>query len=127
MKRFLIITFSLLAFALVVSVITYIFVVAQIQNQSSTVKSAPASAETSVAASASVPAEGIPLRDIPLTDTQKSTLETVGVDVETFVITPAMQVCVAEKLGTVRMEEITAGDTPTFLETTKLLPCLGAE
>lgn len=72
----------------------------------------------------SEPTEGIPLRDVELSDSQRSVLDTVGVDSETFVITPAMQECAEEKLGTARMQEIIAGGAPTTMETVKLLGCL---
>ncbi len=70
------------------------------------------------------PPEGIPLRNLPIGESQQAVLDTVGVDVETFVITPEMQVCAGEKLGEARMAEIIAGAAPTLYETTKLLSCL---
>ncbi len=68
---------------------------------------------------------GIPLSDIPLSDTQKDTLDMVGVDADTFVVTPAMEVCAREKLGDERLADIVTGSAPTVMETARLLPCLG--
>lgn len=71
-----------------------------------------------------VTVDPIPLRNLPLTDGQKQTAETFGVDVETFVITPDMQVCAEEKLGSERFADIVSGDTPSVVESMKLLGCL---
>lgn len=137
MKRFLIITSILLLLSLVVSTATYFWVISQlppadskIDNESASELVATSSSvidETKQESLPVVPPDGVPLRNLPLGDTQKSVLEKVGVDVETFVITSEMQTCAAEKLGIVRMNEIIAGEAPSIIETTRLLPCLGAE
>ncbi|MCA9362379.1 hypothetical protein KC906_03305 [Candidatus Kaiserbacteria bacterium] len=131
MKRFLIVSTILLILAILCSIFVYILVTLQLQP------SAPAARERVVAstspeqstspASDTVPVVGVPLRDLPLRDTQRSTLETFGIDVETLVITPAMQSCAVEKLGDARMAEILAGAAPGILETAALLPCLSGE
>ena len=132
MKKFLIISGSLLAIALLATVVVFWYISMQLKQGQSSVTAAPTSAATTtntaeaVANDTLAPA-AIPLKDVPLTDAQRDVIETVGVDVETFVITPAMQACVMEKLGEERTAEIAAGGTPTALETVKLVPCLGAQ
>ena len=70
--------------------------------------------------------KAIPLRTLPLTDTQKKTAEAVGIDVDTFEITPDMVSCAEGKLGAARVAEIVAGDSPSFLEMASLTTCLNA-
>lgn len=79
---------------------------------------------TASATSFAAPLEPIPLRDLSLTEDQERVAESFGVDVETFVITPDMQVCARTKLGVDRLNEIIAGDTPTFSEGLQLVPCM---
>lgn len=124
MKKFLIITGSFLIGALAATIIIFWYINSPVSpvSQISADKNNP-SQETATT-SAEQPTAGVPLRDLPLSDAQKATLDTMGIDVETFVITPAMQDCAAEKLGAARMEEIIAGAAPSFSETTKLLSCL---
>lgn len=69
----------------------------------------------------------IPLRDLPLSDSQKKTAATFGINVETFIITPAMLACAEVKLGTSRLEAIIAGQSPTFTESFSLMGCLSAK
>lgn len=80
--------------------------------------------DTTVTAPEPMTVDPIPLRSLPLTDGQKQTAETFGVDVETFVITPAMQVCAQEQLGEERFDAIIDGETPSMIESMKLLGCL---
>lgn len=68
----------------------------------------------------------IPLRDLPLSDAQKKTAATFGIDVETFIITPAMLACAEVKLGETRLEAIIAGASPSFTESLSLMGCLSA-
>lgn len=133
MKKFLIISGSFLVGAIIATILVFWYVSTQLSSvdQSSLVPSsdgdgAASSAEV-VSEESTVPPEGIPLSSLPLSDGQKSTLETMGVDVETFVITPAMQLCAEEKLGAARMEEIINGAEPGFLEATKLISCTSVE
>lgn len=74
-----------------------------------------------------IPAAGIPLSSLPLTDAQKNAITAVGIEVETFTLTQSMLECGSEKIGIDRIEAMVGGGAPTFLEVTKLLPCLGAE
>lgn len=67
--------------------------------------------------------EGIPLRDLNLSDGQKQAVEKVGIDVETFIITNEMIACAERKLGAERYGEILAGEEPTFLESMSLIAC----
>ncbi len=73
--------------------------------------------------SVAIPVQGIPLSSIPLSDTQKSALSTAGINVETFVITDGMAVCVEAKLGIERTYEIFEGDAPGILEGLSILGC----
>lgn len=132
MKLFLIITSSLLVTALIISIVAYWWVMSQIppvnpittetSSSSKVIEQKTGETETLL-----VPDEGVPLKNLPLGDAQKSALKTVGVDVNTFIITPAMQVCASDKLGVERMNQIIAGDAPSVIETTRLIPCVGAE
>lgn len=72
-------------------------------------------------------ATGTPVSDIPLTEGQKDVLDTLGVNTESFVITPAMINCAESRLSKERVNEITSGATPTLLETARLSTCLSAE
>lgn len=127
MKKFLIISSSLLILALLATVVVFFIVNKEIGSTPAAPEPEVETAIVFTEPSVTVPEEGVPLRDLPLGDTQRSALETVGVDVETFVITPAMQVCAAEKLGFERMNEIVAGAAPTVLETARIAPCISAE
>ena len=71
-----------------------------------------------------VPHEGIKLSSLALGDSQKEALESVGINVEAFVITETMISCGVGKLGDGRATEIFAGATPTLIEIGTLLPCL---
>lgn len=133
MKKFLLISLSLLIVALLMVVAVFFYVSIQLKQSQSEVVSIPTSEngsvtttplEPAVVAKPSAPKDGIPLRDLPLGEGQRSVLETVGVDVDTFIITPEIQACAALKLGDERMNEIIAGQAPTVFETTKLLSCL---
>lgn len=66
----------------------------------------------------------VPLRDLPMSDSQKNIVETMGIDVETYVITPEAIDCVKEKLGEDRVDEIINGAAPSVWESTKMFPCL---
>lgn len=59
-----------------------------------------------------------------MTEKQKATAETFGIDVEAITITPEMLACGEKELGAERIAEITAGDSPTVIESGKLLKCL---
>ena len=66
----------------------------------------------------------IPLKDLPLSSNQIRALEAVGIEVETFVITPLMIDCVKEKISPERFAEIKSGVEPTLIEGASLLRCL---
>ncbi|MAZ30407.1 hypothetical protein CL655_03975 [bacterium] len=99
----------------------------------STETSAPSSspAPTSAAADTATPAvepdttPGVPAADLPLSEGQRALAESLGLDVDQIVISEELVTCAREKLGESRYQQILAGDTPNFLETAKLLPCLG--
>lgn len=124
----------LLVSALILAAIVFYYISFELrsgQTSANTPVIAPAStniqASTTTTASTTTVPTSIPLRDLPINDSQQKVLETVGVEIDTFVITPAMQVCAAEKLGAERIAKIVSGDAPTALETARLVPCLGAE
>ncbi|MCD5381297.1 MAG: hypothetical protein LR008_01845 [Candidatus Pacebacteria bacterium] len=133
MNKFLITVFTLLVTSLLTAILVFWLI------SSGTILAGPTSGVPNPSGSslesekivseleASIPDSGIPLTDLPLGDSQKSALETVGVDVDTFVITPGMISCTEEKLGAIRMSEIIAGSAPTVIETAKLFPCTSAE
>lgn len=131
MKKFLMISFILFFIALLIVVSVFLYISFQL-NQSQSQVTNSATNESSVtqettsgtAAVPTVAPEGIPLRNLQLNDSQRSVLNTIGVDVDTFVITPEIQTCAAAKLGDERMADIIAGDAPSVIETTKLVSCL---
>lgn len=137
MKKFLITSSILLLVALILVVGVYWYVTLSVESSqqsathhtasSSVVETNSDTSSAETAETAQMPSQGIPLRDLPLTEGQKEAVALVGIDVETFVITPAMQICAEEKLGSVRMQTIVAGETPTFMETTRLIPCLNVD
>lgn len=146
MRRFLLTSAAFLGMALLIAVGVFIFLSLQLEPVEQSTRAATETGSTvnaplgggiltSPAAEGAtssdtlpvMPSDGIPLRDLPLSETQRSILSGVGVDVETFIITPAVQVCAEEKLGADRMMEIVDGDAPSVIETTRLLPCLGVD
>lgn len=68
--------------------------------------------------------EPIPLSRLPLTDTQKQLVSGLGIDYDTFMITPEMATCAEGRLGRDRVKELIAGSAPTFSEVTVLARCL---
>ena len=71
-----------------------------------------------------VPDSGIPLASMKLSDTQKSTLQKVGINTQSFVITKDMLACSVKKLGAQRTQALIGGDSPSIIEITTLTPCL---
>ena len=150
MKKFLIISGSFLVGALVATVLVFWYVTVnlpaapKVPPNESLKEDIPAAPTTTVTTDSvvaepesnkqpellespelpTVPAAGIALRDVPLSDGQRTLLAGVGIEVETFVITPAMQRCAESTLGAVRLQAIIGGAAPSVLETTRLLPCL---
>lgn len=78
--------------------------------------------ETETTPSSTEQAEKITINTESLSDSQKKALETVGIegDIE---ITPEMQSCAEAKVGKERLDEIIAGDSPTFIEGIQLVSC----
>lgn len=81
------------------------------------------SAETETVVNTPPPEGSIPLNTLPLSDAQRGALQTVGVDPDTFVITPAMIDCGREALGQARIDEIIAGGAPSVTESLQLVKC----
>jgi hypothetical protein len=143
MKRFIKTSIILFLLALLVVVVIFLYIQVNLQTtptdreaasrQPPVVSVVPATTTQALEepASQSSPEEaesaGIPLRNLALTDTQRSLAAGAGIDVETFVITPAMITCAEERLGATRVAEIVAGASPGVLETATLLRCLGAD
>ncbi len=60
-----------------------------------------------------------------LTPTQQTLAQTLGVvENEAIVVTPEAQMCAEAKLGSARLAEIIAGDTPSITEGFALVNCL---
>lgn len=74
--------------------------------------------------SETVPEEGIPLSSLPLSESQRTSIEKVGINVDTFIITPTMVECGEGRLGVERMQEIIGGAAPSFIESLALTTCL---
>ena len=129
-KKFIIASAFVLLIALILAVGVFLFIqyelmrsqTHEIMNEETASTTSEASAPTS--ASANIPAEGVPLRDLPLTDTQKSSLEKFNIDVDTFVVTPAMIQCAEKAVGSERYAEIMAGSAPSFMEGLSLANCI---
>lgn len=68
--------------------------------------------------------EPIPLSRLPLTDTQKQLVSGLGIDYNTFMITPEMATCAETRLGRTRVKELIAGSAPSFTELTTIARCL---
>ena len=59
-----------------------------------------------------------------LTPEQRTLAEKFGIDPAAVTITPGMIRCAEDALGSERLAEITAGDTPGPLEALRILPCI---
>lgn len=61
-----------------------------------------------------------------LTPSQESTLEKIGIDPAKLptTITPAMEACFIDKLGTSRVEQIKAGEAPNAIDLFKAKSCI---
>lgn len=127
MKKFILISLFLLLTALLIVVSLFAYIQYQLRIASETTSTQTREGVLEVD-SAAVPEsnsdEGIPLKSLPLSEGQEKVLNTVGIDADTFVITPEMTDCALEVLGENRFTEIKDGATPTFLETSSLLKCL---
>jgi hypothetical protein len=80
-----------------------------------------------VATSSSEPhasSTGFPLSDIQLSDEVRSALPLLGIEYETFFVTPAMMQCAQTSLGDARMQAIKGGEQPTWRELVTLRGCL---
>jgi hypothetical protein len=89
-----------------------------------TVEEAAAKAKQIQEAVATVPDKGIPLSTLKLNETQKTTLQKVGIDTQSFIITKDMVACSVEKLGAERTQALIEGASPSLIEITTLTPCL---
>lgn len=65
--------------------------------------------------------------EVELSDAQKNLAKSFGYDSDTLQITQGMIDCAEGKLGKARVDEISAGDDPSFLEAASLVGCLNAE
>jgi len=92
---------------------------------SSTTAEIVTSTTTAPTQAATPTTSGVPVRDLPLTTEQRQAAEALGFDVEQMVLSPALITCARETLGESRYQAVLAGDTPTLLETARLLPCVG--
>lgn len=82
--------------------------------------SQPASADQAAAA---VAEEGTTIDASVMTAGQRKLLGSLGVDADSITVTPEMISCAQNSLGDERVTAIQNGDTPSFLEGTKLLSC----
>ena len=67
--------------------------------------------------------EEVSIQASNLTDGQKKLLSALGIDADSITVTPEMIACAETSLGVTRVEEITAGGTPSFSEGLKLAAC----
>lgn len=134
MKRFLLCSLSTLVVAIIVVVAVFFFlqyqlmkpaeVPAEVAPDGETQTTDTDSAATRESAAPPVPAGGIPLKTLPLTDAQKSALKTMNIDAETFIITQDMVDCTEASLGAARFSEIINGAAPSFTEGLTLFKCI---
>jgi len=61
-----------------------------------------------------------------MTAGQRKLLESLGVEADSITLTPETIACAKAKLGTDRVTAIQNGDTPSFIEGTKLMACYSA-
>ena len=85
-----------------------------------------ASEDSDGSVSQTVPEEGTTLDTSAMTDGQRKLLESLGVDANSITITPEVIACAEASLGNERVAAIQNGDTPSFLEGTKLMACYTA-
>lgn len=130
-QKFILWSSVTLSIALMLVIGVYLFLqysfVAQTNDSSSGVQTQKNIQSSTEIPDTSVPVdieEDIPLKDLPISEQQLQTIESFGIDVDTFVITSAMITCAEEQLGAARVQEITAGASVDFIETIKLAPCL---
>jgi hypothetical protein len=69
--------------------------------------------------------EGLPVRDLPLTEGQEALATSLGLNTEQMVLSPEVVACAEDSLGSERYQALLAGETPGPLEAAKLLVCLG--
>ena len=69
------------------------------------------------------PAEPVVVEATHMTDGQRRLLKRFGIDADTFVFTLDMIRCAETAVGEQRLQEITAGDTPSVLEGAALARC----
>jgi hypothetical protein len=137
LKNFLIVSISFLIGALVATVVVWYVLIrpATFSPVESTVAEtgateAPGATDTSEATAADeaapLPAleESLTVDLSTLSEPQRLLARTLGVEGDTLVITPAMQVCAELKIGAARLTAIIGGDTPTFTEGAALVGCL---
>ncbi len=140
MNRYLVLMSGFLLGAISMAVLVFVLVL-QYQNdipstplatevsdtttEENTLRHSGVEAESDLATSTTgAPLQAIPLKNVPLSSTQASTLEMFGVDPETFVITPAMQECAITLLGQERIRTLQKGDSPSLGELYALRDCL---
>lgn len=130
MKKFLILSGIFLLGAIIAVVAVYAMITYYL---SSGMSQQPQSSATDVTNEAptngtttldSVPENGIPFSSVKLSDQQKTVVNTLGINPDSFVITKEMLACAIEKIGQERVTDITTGSAPTVVETAKLVPCL---
>lgn len=141
MKRYIMLTSSLLVAAIILTTVVFCLV---LQYQVDTVHLAPVAVEspelgdvenpddsasqsistTTDEETSSLQYEPIPLRDLDLTPAQATVAEFIGLDVATASITSAMQACAVSLLGEARVSEIVVGATPSMVEMWQLKGCL---
>lgn len=133
MKKFIIVSAVLLVVALV-AVVAVFFLVngylrtggSRVPPNATTTDATPKTATTTIPKTLEkVPEAGLPLSDLPLSEKQKTVVETVGINPDSFVITKDMVACAIDKIGEERVSALIAGGTPSALETAKLVPCVG--
>ena len=139
MKKFLLVTATLLVLALLLVIVVFWYVSSQlvtseIETPVSSIVDTVLEIEAEPVSNVPDPvAEAAPLVEVyevpesALSEDQKDVLNSVGIDASAITITAKQIACAEEKLAAGRVAEIVAGDTPSVLEIARLTPCLVVE
>lgn len=71
-----------------------------------------------------LPAEPIIIKTEDLPETQQKIVKELGLEGDSFTITPEMVKCAESAIGADRVDAIVNGSAPSTIESLKLLPCL---
>ncbi len=134
MRKFLTISFVALAIAIAVAVGVFLFLQYQLGsvsketnvplNPNPVTDNQPLQEELVTPVSSTTAPTGIPLKTLPLSEGQNNSLQQLGINPETFIITETMITCAEGEMGATRFDAIVAGAAPSFMEGLALVKCV---